>query len=640
MKTINHEIALGLNANREINARLKKIINTNIKYKLINDEVNELLEDIKNNFSLKYSDSKVYTSLFNKDMVPKCKFLFDIIYTGESSLTIGSNDKLNINDTKFYFIERIFSILDKYHDIISIQVKSNVKYDNIIKIINDNLFIILEEAKQELFFNKKIKFNNKKEKNEYKLCKTFINYCFSLTSKGNINIDFEHICLCFMYKILLNSGNYDFRNNNRELVEIIKNDKENEDVIINSDKINPINPNVFNNKMFSSCELIDNGHLKPSNLKFKMYFPLNKKQLLFGDMSIRMFSHLLYTNSKSFYIILVEINNNENYEYIIHKINYYPIPVSGKYIYDILNTNDNLLNHLKNILGPTSSNLDICVFLDLFMNDKTIKDEQNVLQLYQTTLLDDALAHPPICKIYTQDKLSTTIAFLLKYTNNNIINKESSILYYVEKTANELKQFLGVMSDNVIYSNMYNSTTNNGIILKLIKNAKKYLKNQDKILNQMGGVGVNELELNAEFKSLTQNEEHDHENVIDIINTDTIEYLMETHIIKINNEDKILSYHHILSNNFLNILYVSKTNININNFNDFSFKDNKIKEHVNFIKERNPDYFENIMTKSKNILIKEWYINELNKKYKSNTKKKTSILKRASTQTRRAAMVE
>ncbi len=44
-------------------------------------------------------------------------------------------------------------------------------------------------------------------------------------------------------------------------------------------------------------------------------------------------------NFKSFYIILVEINNNENYEYIIHKINYYPIPVSGKYIYDILNTN-------------------------------------------------------------------------------------------------------------------------------------------------------------------------------------------------------------------------------------------------------------------------------------------------------------
>lgn len=645
MKAINNEIALDVNVNREINARLKKIINTNVKYKLINDELYEMLENIKNNFSLKYSESKVYTSLFNKDIIPRCKHLFNIIYTDENTLRVGSRDKLNVNATKFYFVERIFSILDKYHDIISIQFKSNVKYDNITEIINNNLFILLEDAQRELFFNKQIKFTNKKEKEEYKLCKAFINYCLALTSKGNINIDFEHICLCFMFKILLNSGNYKFQNNNKELVEIIKNNKGTHDMIINSDKINPINPNVFNNKMFSSCELIDNGHLKPTNLKFKMYFPLNKKELLFGDIRIRMFSHLLYSNNKPFYIILVEIKNNENYEYIIHKINYYPIPVSGKYIYDTLNTNSKLFNHLKVILGETTSmsaTADICVFIDLFMNDKTIKDEQNVLQLYQTTLLDEDISStpPPICKIYTQDKLSTTIAFLLKYINNKIINKESSVLYYVEKNADELKQFLGVMPDNVIYSNMYNSTTNNHIIIKLIKGVKKYLKRNDKVLNQMGGNTETELELNPAFTStataMAHNDEKEDDIVIDIINTETVELLMETRIIKINNEEKILSYHHILSNNFLNILYLSKINIIIRDFNDVSFKDNKINDHVNFIKERSPDYFNNMINKPKNILIKEWYINELNKKYKSNTRKNPpSKFKKVKKQTRR-----
>ena len=585
-------------------------------------------------------------------MVPKCKFLFDIIYTNENTLSIGSRNKLNINDTKFYFIERICSILDKYHDIISIQVKSDVKYDDITEIINNNLMVLLEEAKRELFFNKQLKFTSLKAKEEYKLCKSFIKYCESLTMAGNINIDFEHICLCFMFKILLNSGKYEFRNNNSELVEIIKNAKDKAGVIVNSDKIKPINPNVFNNKIFSSCELIDNGHLKPSNLTFKMYFPLNKKQLLFGDIRIRMFSHLLYTNSKSFYIILVEINNNEKYEYIIHKINYYPIPVSGKYIYDILNTKGKLLNHIKNILGSAAT-ANNGVFLDLFMNDKTIKDEQNVLQLYQTTLLDDddnaanSPPRPPICNIYTQDKLSTTIAFLLKYINNNIINKESSVLYYVEKNANELKQYLGVMPDNVIYSNMYNSTGNNDIIIKLFKGVKKYLKGRDKVLNQTAGTGNNELTsgfaltLTPEFKSpaaaAQHNEKREDDPVIDIINTETIELLMETRIIKINNADKILSYHHILSNNFLKELYLSPTNIIINDFNNFSFKDNNIKDHLSFIKERNPDYFDNLILKSSNILIKEWYINELNKKYKSNTKKMhVNTLKKVKKQTRRS----
>ena len=75
-----------------------------------------------------------------------------------------------------------------------------------------------------------------KAKEEYKLCKSFIKYCESLTMAGNINIDFEHICLCFMFKILLNSGKYEFRNNNSELVEIIKNAKDKAGVIVNSDK--------------------------------------------------------------------------------------------------------------------------------------------------------------------------------------------------------------------------------------------------------------------------------------------------------------------------------------------------------------------------------------------------------------------
>jgi hypothetical protein len=640
MKSNSNEIALGLNVNREINARLKKIINKNIKYKLINDEITEVLEDIKGNFSLKYNESKVYSSLFNKHIIPKCQFLFNIIYTGdpgENTLTVGSRDKLNVNDSKFYFIDRIFSILDKYHDIISIQLKSNIKYDNIIKIIKANLFILLEDAKRELFFNKQIKFVEQKAKEEYKLCKSFINYCDSLTSRGNINIDFEHICLCFMFKILLSSGNYDFCDNNKELVEIIqKNDK---DVIVNSDKINPINFNVFNNKMFSSSELIDNGHLKPTNLNFKMYFPLNKKELLLGDVRIRMFSHLLYTNNKSFYVILVEINNNGNYEYIIHKINYYPIPVSGKYIYDILNTNFKLFNHLKDIIGPSASisDSDICIFLDLFMNDKTIKDEQNVLQLRQTSLLDNETAEmPPICKIYTQDKLSASIAFLLKYTNNNIINKESSILYYVEKNANELKQFLGVMPNNVIYSNMYNSTSNNDIIMKLIKGVKKYLKRKDKVITQPAwpnlGQGGTNIKPSLLPHPMEDKDEKEDERVVDMINTETIELLMETREIKINNEDKIMSYHHILSNNFLNILYLNQSNANIiiDDFDNVSFKDNKIKEHVNFIKEINPIYFEKDNTIPKNILIKEWYINELNKTHKSKTKTNT---KKTQTQT-------
>lgn len=638
MDTINNEIKLGVNVNRDINTRLKKIINTNIKYKIINDEINELLEGIKNNFSLKYSETKVYSSLFNKNMVPKCRFLFDMIYTDDNSLLVGSRDKLNINDTKFYFIDRLFSLLDKCHDIISIQVKSNIKYDNIIKIINNNLFVLLEEATRELFFNKQIKFTNKKAKEEYKLCKLFINYCASLTTRGNINIDFEHICLCFMYKILLNSGNYEFRSNNKELVEIIKTTDDAGRVIINSDKINPINPNVFNNKMLSSCELIDNGHLKPTTLKYKMYLPLNKKTVVFGDVRIRMFSHLLYTGNQSFYIILVEINNNEKYEYIIHKINYYPIPVSGKYIYDILNTKSKLFNHLKNILGATMSMADICVFLDLFMNDKTIKDEQNVLQLYQASLLDDEPSSPPICKIYTQDKLSATIALLLKYTNDDIINKGSSILYYVEKNADEFKQFLGVMPNNVIYSNMYNSSSNNDIIIKLIKGVKKYLKKRDKVSHYLKSGGVGGGGADSPLIHLTDNDEQEDDLVVNIINTETIELLMDTRLIKINNEDKILSYHHILSNNFLNILYLSKTNTNIiiDDFDNVSFKDNKITSHVNFIKEISPDYFENGTTKPKNILIKEWYINELNKKVKSVTQKNATRLKKTPSKTRRA----
>jgi hypothetical protein len=446
-----------------------------------------------------------------------------------------------------------------------------------------------------------------------------------------------------MFKILLNSGNYDLRENNKELLEIIQ--KNDEDVIVNSDKINPINSNVFNNKMFSSSELIDNGHLKPTNLNFKMYFPLNKKELLLGDVRIRMFSHLLYTNNKSFYVILVEINNNGNYEYIIHKINYYPIPVSGKYIYDILNTNFKLFNHLKDMFGPTSSIADICIFLDLFMNDKTIKDEQNVLQLHQTSLLDNDTAEKiPICKIYTQDKLSASIAFLLKYTNNNIINKESSILYYVEKTANELKQFLGVMPNNVIYSNMYNSTSNNDIIIKIIKGAKKYLKSKDKVIARpnLGQGGTNIKTALLPHPVADKDEKYD-DRVVDMINTETVELLMETRAIKINNEDKIMSYHHILSNNFLNILYLNQSNSNIiiDDFDNLSFKDNKIKEHVNFIKEINPIYFESDNTIPRNILIKEWYINELNKKQKSKTitqktQKKIDNLKQIKKQTRRA----
>jgi hypothetical protein len=646
MKSNSNEIALGLNVNREINARLKKIINKNIKYKLINDEITEVLEDIKCNFSLKYNESKVYSSLFNKHIIPKCQFLFNIIYTegpGENTLTVGSREKLNVNDAKFYFIDRIFSILDKYHDIISIQLKSNIKYDNIIKVIKDNLIILLEDARSKLFFNKQIKMADKKAKEEYKLCKSFINYCESLTSRGNINIDFEHICLCFMFKILLNSGNYDFCENNKELVEIIK--KNDEDVIVNSDKINPINSNVFNNKMFSSSELIDNGHLKPTNLNFKMYFPLNKKELILGDVRIRMFSHLLYTNNKSFYVILVEINNNGNYEYIIHKINYYPIPVSGKYIYDILNTNFKLFNHLKDIIGPTASIADICIFIDLFMNDKTIKDEQNVLQLHQTSLLDnDRAVKIPICKIYTQDKLSASIAFLLKYTNNNIINKESSILYYVEKNANELKQFLGVMPNNVIYSNMYNSRGNNDIIMKLIKGVKKYLKSKDKatVRPNLGQGGANIKTPVLPHPEADKDEIYD-ERVVDMINTETVELLMETRAIKINNEDKIMSYHHILSNNFLNILYLNQSNANliIDDFDNVTFKDNKIKEHVTFIKEINPVYFVTDNTIPRNILIKEWYINELNKKQKSKTntqktQKKIDNLKQIKKQTRRS----
>lgn len=655
MVTINNEILLELNVNREINARLKKIINKNIKYKLINDEINEILNNIQNKFYIKYNESKVYSSVFNKGIVPKCRQLFDSIYTDENTLSIGSRNKLNINDTKFYFIERIFSILDKYHDIISIQVKSNIKYDKITQILNENLFIILEEAKKELLFNKKIKCKSKKDSEEYKLCKLFILFCESLTNRGNKHINFEHICLCFMFKILLNSRNYDIINNNNKLLEIIQKNKEH-DVIINSDKIAPINPNVFNNKIFSSCELIDNGHLKPTKLNFKMYFPLNKKQLLFGNIQIRLFSHLLYTNNKSFYMVLVEIKNNERYEYIIHKINYYPKPVSGKYIYDILNTEIKLLSNIKTILKQTNSAADICVFLDLFMNDKTIKDEQNVLQLYQTSLVDDETIHsssPPICNIYTQDKLSSAIAFLLKYINNNKINKKSSVLYYVEKNADELKQFLGIMPNNVIYSNMYNSNYNTDVIIKLIKHAKKYLKNKDTIFSQVKGENklvdfapdINDDVLRPPSHSPISEEKEDEIAIdTDIINTETIELLMETCVIKINNEDKILSYYHILSNNFLNILYLSNATIHINDFNDFSFKDNKIKEHIHFIKERSPDYFNASITtqtpKSKNILIKEWYLNELNKKYKavSATKKnKSNNLKIAKSKTRRTA---
>lgn len=628
MDTINNEIKLSLNVNREIKLRLKKIINTNIKYKFINDEINELLQGVTPKFSLKYSESKVYSSLFNKNMVPKCRFLFDNIYTDKNNLSIGSQDKLNINDTKFYYIDRIFSLLDKYHDIISIQVKSDIKYDNITKIINDNLCILLEDAKRNLFFNKQINFTNKRAKEEYNLCKLFINYCLSLTSRGNINIDFEHICLCFMFKILLNSGKYNVLDNNKELVKMIKKNNPG-DVIINSDKINPINPNVFYNKMLSTCELIDNGHLKPTDIHFKMYFPLNKKELVFGDIRIRMFSHLLYTNNQPFYIILVEIKNNENYEYIIHKINYYPTPVSGKYIYDILNKNIKIFNHLKDILGPMTSSPIISIFLDLFMNDKTIKDEQNVLQLYQTSLLDNETSVPPICKIYTQDKLSTSIAFLLKYTNNKIINKESSILYYIQKNENEFNHFLGVMENNVIYTNMYGFDSNNDIIIKLIKGVKNYLKRKDKIINNLKSGG------RGEYTPLQNSPEKDDPYDVDapminIINTETIMLLMDTQIIKINNEEKIMSYHHILSNNFLNILYLSKTkkNITIDDFDNLSFKDNKITSHVNFIKEINPDYFENINTTTKNLLIKEWYINELNKKSKSITQNTHKQLKK------------
>jgi hypothetical protein len=389
-----------------------------------------------------------------------------------------------------------------------------------------------------------------------------------------------------------------------------------------------------------------------------MYFPLNKKQLLFGNIQIRLFSHLLYKNNKSFYMVLVEIKNNERYEYIIHKINYYPKPVSGKYIYDILNTEIKLLSNIKTILKQTNSVADICVFLDLFMNDKTIKDEQNVLQLYQTSLVDDENIHsssPPICNIYTQDKLSSAIAFLLKYINHNEINKKSSVLYYVEKNADELKQFLGIMPNNVIYSNMYNSNYNTDVIIKLIKHSKKYLKNKDTIFSQVKGENklvefahdINDDLLRSPSHShspISEEKEDETEIDTDIINTETIELLMETCVIKINNEDKILSYYHILSNNFLNILYLSSATIHINDFNDFSFKDNKIKEHIHFIKERSPDYFNASITtqtpKSKNILIKEWYLNELNKKYKavSATKKnKSNNLKIAKSKTRRTA---
>jgi hypothetical protein len=85
----------------------------------------------------------------------------------------------------------------------------------------------------------------------------------------------------------------------------------------------------------------------------------------------------------------------------------------------------------------------------------------------------------------------------------------------------------------------------------------------------------------------------------------------------------------------------SNSNIIIDDFDNLSFKDNKIKEHVNFIKEINPIYFESDNTIPRNILIKEWYINELNKKQKSKTitqktQKKIDNLIQIKKQTRRA----
>jgi hypothetical protein len=233
---------------------------------------------------------------------------------------------------------------------------------------------------------------------------------------------------------------------------------------------------------------------------------------------------------------------------------------------------------------------------------------------------------------------------LLKYTNNNIINKESSILYYVEKNANELKQFLGVMPNNVIYSNMYNSRGNNDIIMKLIKGVKKYLKSKDKatVRPNLGQGGANIKTPVLPHPEADKDEIYD-ERVVDMINTETVELLMETRAIKINNEDKIMSYHHILSNNFLNILYLNQSNANliIDDFDNVTFKDNKIKEHVTFIKEINPVYFVTDNTIPRNILIKEWYINELNKKQKSKTntqktQKKIDNLKQIKKQTRRS----